>query len=125
MPGPFSNATAVQLTADGQWLGSIQPGWDIAGDANGGYLLAMAARALVGATRRPDPITVTAHYLAPGRTGEVHIVTRVLKRAKRFATATATVSSGARPLLAVLGTLGHLAQLEGPELVDGAPPEIP
>jgi len=33
--------------------------------------------------------------------------------------------SGARPLLAVLGTLGDLSQAEGPELVEGAPPELP
>ena len=50
--------------AAGQWSASIHPGWDIAGNANGGYLLAVAARALAGATGRPDPVTVTAHYLS-------------------------------------------------------------
>jgi acyl-coenzyme A thioesterase PaaI-like protein len=125
MPGPFASATGVEPIADGEWSASIRPGWDIAGNANGGYLLAIAARALVGAVRRPDPVTVTAHYLAPGGPGDVRIATRVLKEGKRFATAVATMSSATRPLLAVLATLGDLALAEGPELIDGAPPDLP
>ena len=69
LTGPFAAATAVQPAAPGEWAGSIAPGWEIAGNANGGYLLAMAARALAGAAGHPDPVTVTAHYLSPGRTG--------------------------------------------------------
>ena len=85
----------------------------------------MAARALTGATGRPDPVTVTAHYLSPGRPGGVRIVTQIIKEGKRFATGTATMFAGTRPLLAVLGTLGDLSQAEGPELIEGAPPELP
>jgi hypothetical protein len=125
MPGPFATATAVKSVSEGEWSASIHPGWDIAGNANGGYLLAIAARALVGATGRPDPVTVTGHYLAPGQTGGLHIATQVLKDGKRFATGTALLSSESRPLLAVLCTLGDLAQADGPELIEGAPPELP
>lgn len=70
-------------------------------------------------------MTVTAHYLSPGRPGSVRIDTQVLKEGRRFATGTATMFSGTRPLLAVLGTFGDLSQAEGPELVEGAPPELP
>jgi acyl-CoA thioesterase len=125
LPGPFATATAVEPTAAGQWSASIHPGWDIAGNANGGYLLALATRALAGATGRPDPVTVTAHYLSPGQAGSVRITTQILKEGKRFATGTATMFSAGRPLLAVLGTLGDLSQAQGPELVEGAPPELP
>jgi hypothetical protein len=125
MPGPFATATSVEPVADGEWSASIRPGWDIAGNANGGYMLAIAARALVGAARRPDPVTVTAHYLAPGAAGDVRIATRVIKEGKRFATGSATMSSGTRPLLAVLATLGDLALADGPELVVGEPPDLP
>ena len=125
MSAPFATATAVQPVADGEWSASIRPGWDIAGNANGGYLLAIATRALVESTGRPDPVTVTGHYLAPGQAGRLQISTRVLKDGKRFATGTALLSSATRPLLAVLGTLGDLAQADGPELIEGAPPELP
>ena len=125
MPGPFAIATAVQPAAAGQWSASIHPGWDIAGNANGGYLLTLATRALVQAAGRPDPVTVTAHYLSPGQPGSVRIATQILREGKRFATGTATMFSGSRPLLAVLGTLGDLSQAQGPELIEGVPPELP
>ncbi len=57
--GRFAHATAVTLR-DGHYEGEIQPRWDIAGNANGGYLMAMVARALLDMTGRSDPITVTA-----------------------------------------------------------------
>jgi acyl-coenzyme A thioesterase PaaI-like protein len=129
LAGPFAAATAVEPAiepaAAGEWAASIDAGWEIAGNANGGYLLAMATRALAAAAGRPDPVTVTAHYLSPGRPGSVRIATQILKEGKRFATGTATMFSGTRPVLAVLGTLGDLSQAAGPELIEGAPPELP
>jgi acyl-CoA thioesterase len=85
----------------------------------------MAARALVLATGRRDPVSVTAHYLSPGKPGPVEISTAVVKRGNRFATASATLSAGGRPVLTALGTLGDLEQADGPELVDGEPPDLP
>src|SRR6476646_11195752 len=97
LAGPFATATAVQSVAAGEWVASIDPGWEIAGNANGGYLLAMATRALAAAAGRPDPVTVTAHYLSPGRPGSVRIATQILKEGKRFATGTAPMFSGRAP----------------------------
>src|SRR5512142_3427211 len=94
LAGPFATATAVQPAAAGEWAASIDPGWEIAGNANGGYLLAMAARALAAAAGRPDPVTVTAHYLSPGRAGSVRIATEVLKEGRRVAAGAATVFGG-------------------------------
>ena len=67
LAGPFATATAVQSVAAGEWAASIDADWEIAGNANGGYLLAMATRALAAAAGRPDPVTVTAHYLSAGQ----------------------------------------------------------
>ena len=55
----------------------------------------MAARALTSAAGRPDPgEMVTAHYLSPGRTGDVRIATQILRDGKRFAASgTATMES--------------------------------
>jgi acyl-CoA thioesterase len=115
------------VTGDGpgSWAATIVPGWDIAGNANGGYLLAIAARALTAATGRPDPVTVTGHYLAPGKPGPLTLSTSVLKDGKRFATGTALMTGEGRPVLAVLGAFGDVSQADGPELVDAAPPELP
>ena len=122
----FAQASAVAPVGDGRYEGSIAPGWDIAGNANGGYLLAIAARAMAAEVQRPDPVTVTAHYLAPGRPGPVTADVAVARRGRTFATATATVADAERPVLSVLGTFGDLsARPGGPERVDDGPPPLP
>ena len=121
----LATATAVQRTAPGTWTGAVEPGWDIGGNANGGYLLTLATRALAEAAGRPDPATVTAHFLAPGRAGPVTVDAAVVRTGRRFATATGTMHDGNRPLLAVLGSFTELRADEGPERVDGGPPALP
>jgi len=108
-----------------RWTATIAEGWDIVGNANGGYLLAMTARAMAEALGRPDPITLTAHYLAPGRPGPVSIDVGVIKQGRTFGTATATMTTGRRPLLAALGTFGELTDEPATELVDQAAPYMP
>jgi acyl-CoA thioesterase len=121
----FAEATAVERSGDTTRVGEIHPGWDILGNANGGYLLAIVARAAADAAGRPDPVTVTAHYLAPGKPGPVHVDARVLRSGRRFATVSATLSTADRPLVAVLGTFGDLTSARGPERVEARPPELP
>lgn len=126
-PGGFEAATAVEALGDGRYRGEVLEGWDVVGNAHGGYLLSIAARALALATGRPDPVTVTAHYLRSGRPGPVTVETHVLRSGRRFATASATVSAEDGPIVSVLGTFGDLAADDGdrPELLDGGPPELP
>ncbi len=124
-PGAFAAATAVTPDAGGGWRGTVQPGWDIAGNANGGYLLAMVARALVAATGRPDPVTVTAHFLSPGRPGPVGVSTVVHKTGRRFTDASAVAEAGGRPLLTVLGAFGDLGPDADDVFVAGAAPDLP
>ena len=125
----FTEATAVVRRGDGRYGAEVAPGWDIAGNANGGYLLSVAGRAMADAAGRPDPVTITAHYLAPGKPGPLGVDTTVVKEGKRFTTVTATVTgTDDRPMLAVLGTFGDLdpaVSVGAPMRIDSAPPELP
>jgi acyl-CoA thioesterase len=123
----FAEATGVDAVGDGRYAGEVRPGWDIGGNANGGYLLAIAARAMGAAAGRPDPVTITAHYLAPGKPGPVTVDTEVVKSGKRFCTVRATLADADRPLLAVLGAFSELpeAGAEAPLRVDAEPPDLP
>jgi acyl-CoA thioesterase len=121
----FRTATAVEPVGDHRFLAAIEPGWDIAGNANGGYLLAMVARAVTTATGKPDPLTITGHYLAPGRPGPVEIDVVVHRDGGRHSTAAATMSADGQPLLVALATTTDLDAASGPERVDSQPPELP
>lgn len=95
----------------------IHDGWDIMGNANGGYVVAVIARALSAVTGRPDCVSVTCHYLAPCPAGPVVIDVVPVRAGRRFATATATMwrnVDGARKVIAqVMATMGDLASDPG------------
>ncbi len=124
----FAVATAVAARGDGTYDAEVAPGWDIAGNANGGYLLSIAGRAMADAAGRPDPVTITAHYLSPGKPGLLTVSTTVVKAGKRFTTVSATVSGGGRPVIAAIGTFGDLDPAgtgDVPTRLESDPPVLP
>ena len=79
MTESFADATAVARreaigddTAPVIFDSAVKPGWDIGGNANGGYLLAIAGRAMAETVGRP-PLTITAHYLKPAPAGPCEV----------------------------------------------------
>jgi len=123
MSGDFERATAVRLRGEGMYDAEIAEGWDIGGNANGGYVIALAARAMADAVGRP-PLTLTAHYLSPGKPGPVEIAVDVLRLGRRMATVRAAMRSAGTDVLALLGTFADQTP-GGPSLIVGAPPELP
>ena len=118
----FDDATHVE--ADGS--AAIHDGWDINGNANGGYLLALAANHLRAVSGRPDPLSVTGHYLAPGTPGPVQVDATVVKSGRRFSTVTGQLRRGDTPIVQVTGMFGDLSQAtdEFTHLASG-PPDLP
>lgn len=109
----FSSATdsfdsGPTPTGSNRWDAEIHPGWDIGGNANGGYLLAIAGRTMARAAYRPDVTTITAHYLRPGPAGPISIDTNVVKAGRRFSTVQGTMATE-KPILSILGSFTDLA----------------
>ena len=136
MGGVFLDATAVNRvateTADGMIEGGalvslfsaeVKPGWDIGGNANGGYLMAIAGRAMAEAVGRP-PVTLTAHYLRPAPPGPCDIEVTTVRSGRRFATATATLTMASGQVLQLLGTFGDQTP-GGTSLTREAPVDLP
>jgi acyl-CoA thioesterase len=124
-PLTFADASAVNAVGDGAWEGVVPEGWDIVGNVNGGYLLAMAARAAGEAAGRATPVTVTGHFLAPGKPGPVTVRPAALKEGRRLSTVAAVLEAD-RPLVAMLGTFAGTGDEGVPfERVEGTPPDLP
>lgn len=119
----FSSDTAVTRRGD-VFDATIHDGWDVGGNANGGYLMAIAARAMAAASR-PHPVALNAHFLSPGRPGPVVCEPSVIKTGKRFSTVRGSLRSGDRPVVELLGSFAELGEVEGPVRVDATPPELP
>lgn len=105
VPTGFAAGTAVHEVEPDRYAATIADDWDIAGATNGGYLLATVCRALKHRTGR-GPVSVTAHYLSPGKPGPIEISTSVIKQGRTFTTAAATCTAAGKPLLTVLGSFG-------------------
>jgi hypothetical protein len=101
----FDHATQVQPRGDDTYSARVHDGWDIGGNANGGYLLALVAAALCHTTGRPLPVALSCHYLAPINDADVVIETSIIKVGKAFTTALATMRHGERTIVMASGTL--------------------
>jgi hypothetical protein len=136
MPGVFAEATAVSrlvtehVAAGGEggvrlsrFAAEVKPGWDIGGNANGGYLMAIAGRAMAEAVGRP-PVTLTAHYLRPAPAGPCEVEVTTVRSGRRFATATATLTMASGQVLQLLGTFGDQTP-GGPSLTREHPVDLP
>jgi hypothetical protein len=122
----FAEATAVSSVGDEgarHYEAEIHPGWDIGGNANGGYLMAIAGRAMTEAVGRP-PLTLTAHYLRPGPAGPCTIDVEVVRSGRRLATARATMTVEGKPTLELLGTFGEQAPDDGPSYQREEPVDV-
>lgn len=122
--GQLAAATALEPVADGRWRGVVDPAWAIGDKAHGGYTMAMATRAALLAAGRPHPLAVSAHFLRPPAFGPAEVHTEVLRAGRRVATVSARLVQDERLCLAVLATVGELADAE-PEHATPAPPLPP
>ncbi len=119
----FATATAVRPTGEGRFDATVHPGWDIGGNANGGYLMAIAVRAMTDTIGRP-PLTVTGHYLRPAPAGECEIDVTTIRSGRRLATASATLSMDGKATLTLLATFGEQTP-GGPSRQMSGPVEVP
>jgi acyl-CoA thioesterase len=122
----FASAIAVDRMDETRWQGEILPDWNIRQGANGGYLLAIAARVGVEATGRPDPATLTGQFLAPAQIGPIRITTETVRSGRRFTTVRTTVTDeGDKPLLATQGSYTELPTSDTLGDVEPTAPEFP
>jgi acyl-CoA thioesterase len=110
----FAAATAVTRRAAGSddaptYDVELDRGWSIGGKPNGGYLLAVLARAALDAVDRGHPLAVSGHFLRPPDGGPAQVRTEVVKRGRTVSTVRATLWQGERPCLDTLVTAGELA----------------
>ena len=121
----FDEATTLTPLGDGAYSTPIHDRWDINGNANGGYLLALVANAMREASGRAHPVSVNMHYLSPGPAGNGVTTTKVMKTGKRFATVAGTLSQDGRDIATALGVFGDIDSSIPPHSVTMERIEIP
>jgi acyl-coenzyme A thioesterase PaaI-like protein len=123
----FEADTAVEQVEADRFTAEVRAGWRVTGDTapNGGYLMALAGRAMAVRAERPDPVTVTAHFLAPPALGPVEIVTELVRAGRRLRTVGARLLQDGRECVRLLGAFDDLGAAAGPTDVRLTPPPWP
>jgi hypothetical protein len=103
----FDLATAVRGGPE-RWLAEVDPGWTVAGRPNGGYLLALVARAGLEALGQPHPLAVSGHFLAPADPGQAEVEVRRLRAGRSLSTARVTLLQEGAARLEALVTAGRI-----------------
>ena len=78
MTRSFDRDTALDPVAPGRWRASVSERWFVVGGPNGGFLAALAARAMTEtAGAGQPPRSLTLHYLRAPAAGEVQVSAEV------------------------------------------------
>jgi acyl-CoA thioesterase len=125
--GRFAADTAVVRRDTDRFDTACRPGWHVTAGAapNGGYLMAIGARAMAERAERPDPVTLTAHFLAPPVIGPMEVHTELVREGGRHRTVAARIVQDGRECVRLLGTFADLSRADGPTRVLREPPPWP
>jgi len=121
----FDTDTAVERAGEDRFAARLTDRWNTPAGPNGGYVLAVVARALLETVPKPHPISLTGHFLLPPAPGDVEIATELIRTGHRHATARATLSQGGKEVVTALGTFADLAEAKGRDLILEEPPALP
>ncbi|MDE9366570.1 thioesterase family protein [Luteipulveratus sp. YIM 133132] len=107
--------------------------WTIGGGINGGLLLSVMGNALsqtLGAGGHPDPFSISAYYLAPGRPGPATVETALVRKGGSVSVGSASLvqrDADGNPVEAirVLATFTDLDRTPTDSDVRLTPPELP
>ncbi|GAB3672686.1 thioesterase family protein [Actinocorallia lasiicapitis] len=122
----FAQATASSLDENGELRAEISDSWGTGGPApNGGYLLAVVARALSQVTGQPHPMTVTGHFLSMAVPGPATIRTEVIREGRTLTSATASLLQDGKEKIRILAAYGDLGGLPDDVRTTAEPPVLP
>jgi acyl-CoA thioesterase-2 len=118
----FALATALAGGA-GRYTASLEPDWFVWGPM-GGYVAAIAFRAMAAETAHPIPATFACQFLRAGQAGPAEVEVESVRGGKRSEALRATIVQNGKPLLAATAWF-VAAGMTGFEHQGGAMPKVP
>jgi acyl-coenzyme A thioesterase PaaI-like protein len=106
--GGFAAATTVRRVAEGRYAADLDGDFGIEGAINGGYLMAVLARAAMDGSPHPHPIATSASFLRVSKAGPAEVRVEPLKAGRTAAVSRVTLVQGDQALVEALITTGTL-----------------
>ena len=120
-PTPFATVTALVPDGPGRFTGRVDAEWTIGGKPNGGYLLAILARAATLAGPHEHVIAASAHYLRPPDPGAVSVETEVLRAGRSASQVRTRLCQDGECCIEALVTTSRLEPDSKPYWSEGVP----
>ena len=121
----FARETAVEQIQENLWRGELCEGWRVGAVPNGGYVLAVAGRALSAALPHKDPLSVSAYYLAPTALGPIDCRVEVLRRGRNTSFAEVKMYQQGELKVQVTAAYTDLTTLKGESWSAAPRPQYP
>ena len=116
----FAAVSAVKQQSETRFQADLSPAWTIGGRPNGGYLLAIVARAATAVSSHPDVLAASAHYLRSPEPGPAEVEVEVLRTGRSASQLRGRLLKDGVPQVEVLLTMGVLGDAE-PDWQAGVP----
>lgn len=128
-PGASEFDQSTELTGDGPVFGAVLDGqWNGQQAANGGFLLALATRAIGAVLRFPDPVVVSGTFLRPGLPGPAEIRTEVIQEGRTTGFGQGSLYREGKEVLRATAAFSDLAAAAARDdrcYAGGQPPQLP
>jgi acyl-CoA thioesterase len=119
----FDADTALDPAGEGRWRAHAAANWFVEKGPNGGFLAALAVRALAETTDRP-PRSLTLHYLEAPVEGELEVRTEVRREGRSTTAVQVEIHQDGKPVTLALAACGD-ARDGQPEWDDAVRPDMP
>lgn len=94
--GFIAGSVRLQAQGAGKYRQQATAEWGIAGNINGGWLMAAAAKAAIAELPHAEPLAVSGQYMAPVTPGEIQLEVTPLSQGRSNSVATVKVSQQGR-----------------------------
>ncbi|HEX6312930.1 MAG TPA: thioesterase family protein [Acidimicrobiia bacterium] len=120
----FDRETAVEPRGGGRYRAALERSWWVMRGPNGGYLAAIALRALAAAVGDAEraPRSLTVHYAAPPTDGALDVTTRIEREGRSLTSCSARLEQRGRLIGMALGAFSRARS--GPDICDLVMPEV-
>ncbi len=120
---PFDADTALEPVGEGCWRGAVPPTWSIGTGPNGGFMAALAARAVQLASGWP-PRSLTLHYLLPPAEAPIDVAVTSVRQGRSTAFLRLDLLQEDRPVVTAMAVCGAWYD-SAPSWSDAVAPELP
>ena len=117
----FAEVSALTESEPGRFTGTVNEEWTIGGKPNGGYLLAMLARAAIKVSGHQHVIAASAHYLRSPDPGPVLVDAEPLRQGRSTSQARARMTQDGQTCVEAFVTTSEIGTEDPPYWDRGLP----